>query len=153
MILGAFTIWTEYYFRWFFLDKCNCTFLPVRKRNRLNRIIWSEISDASWPGSGYISCQQDTWRLNFLSCETFYQTTWKTLFFWRRRRQFLLLAAAASTFRQGNQQSTSTLLFSLDVARIRRKHAGSPNHASKSKTQVPTTRLVSFSPAGLAVVF
>ena len=29
--------------------------------------------------------------------------------FWRRRRQFLLLAAAASTFRQGNQQSASTL--------------------------------------------
>ena len=58
----------EWNFRWFFLDKWNCTSFPLRKRNRLNRIIWSEFSDASEPGSGYISCQQETWRLNFLSC-------------------------------------------------------------------------------------
>ena len=29
-------------------------FFPLRKRNRLNRIIWSGFSDASGPGSGYI---------------------------------------------------------------------------------------------------
>ena len=40
----------EWNFRWFFLDKWNCTFFPLRKRNRLNCIIWSEFSDASEPG-------------------------------------------------------------------------------------------------------
>ena len=55
-----------------FLDKWNCTFFPLRKRDRLNRIIWSEFSDASGPGSGFISCQQETWWLNFLLCLTFY---------------------------------------------------------------------------------
>ena len=56
----------EWNFRWIFLDKWNCTFFPLRKRNRLNRIIWSEFSNASEPGSGHMSCQQETWRLNFL---------------------------------------------------------------------------------------
>ena len=43
-------------------------FFPLRKQNRLNRIIWSGFSDASGPGSGFISRQQETWWLNFLSC-------------------------------------------------------------------------------------
>ena len=44
-----------------------------------------------------------------------------------------------------NQQSASTVLF-LDEAQT---HARGPNHVSKRKTNVPTTKLNSFSPAGL----
>ena len=58
---------------------------------------------------------------------------------------FICLAATASKFRQENQQSASTVFF-LDVAQ---KHTGSPNHISKRKTKVTTTKLNSFSPTGL----
>ena len=60
----------------------------------------------------------------------------KNYFFGEEGDNLICLAATAFTFRQENQQSASTV-FSLDAAQ---KHAGSPNHASKRKTQVPTKK-------------
>ena len=37
------------------LGQMELRYFPLRKRNRLNRIIRSEVSDACGPGSGYIS--------------------------------------------------------------------------------------------------
>ena len=47
-------------------------------------------------------------------------------------------------FVRKKQQSAFTV-FSLDVTQ---EQTGSPNHASKGKTQVPTTKLNNFSPRG-----
>ena len=130
----AFTI------RWIFLDKWNCTFFPLRKRNRLNRIIWSEFSNASEPGSGHMSCQQETWRLNFLSCETFYQTTWKLFFSFWRRRQFLL-SSCCSVHISSGKPAISIHIFSHDVAQaearwnVKEKHKYQPQNVIRFHLQ------------------
>ena len=38
-----------------FSERMELHFLALRKRKGLNRIIWWEVSDASGPGSGYVS--------------------------------------------------------------------------------------------------
>ena len=67
-------------------------------------------------------------------------------FFGEEGDNFICLVAAASTFRQGNQQSVSTF-FPPDVAQAEARWI--PESCKEKKTQVPTTKLNSFSPAGL----
>ena len=118
-------------------------FFPLRKRNRLNRIIWSEVSAASEPGSRYISARYMA--AEFPVVQDVSLDDLENYFSGEEDHNFICLAARASKFRQKNHQSVSTV-FSLDVAK---KHAESPNHSGKRKTQVPTTKLNSFSHAGL----
>ena len=123
---------------------------PTKKRNRLNRTIWSEVSDASWPGSGYISTRNKAAELpvvlDVLSDEL------ENFFSKEEGDNFILLAAAASKFRQGNQQSAATL-FSLDVSRSGQKRLEARiihvKEKHKYRPGVKTTKRDSFSPAGL----
>ena len=112
--LGALTIWME--FSVVFSGQMELHFFPLRKRNRLNRIIWSEFSDASGPGSGYISTSTRNMVAELPVVLDVLSNDLENYFFGEEGDNFICLAAAASTFCQGNQQSASTL-FSLNAAR------------------------------------
>ena len=111
-------------------------FFPLRKRNRLNRIIWSEFSDASGPRSGYISYQQETRRLNFrLSCKTFYRTTWKINFFFSEKKARISSFGCCSIHISSGKPAISIhTIFSHDVAQaearwnVKEKHKYRPKN-------------------------
>ena len=103
-------------------------FFPVRKRNRLNRIIWLEVSDASGTELPVV-------------LEILLSDDLENYFFGEEDDSFICLAATdatASTFRLENQQSASTV-FSLDVAQNWARWKPESD-ASKRKTQVTITK-------------
>ena len=90
-------------------------FLALRKRDRLSRIIWSEVSEVSETresGSGYILTRimaAELPEVLDVSSDDLHK-----YFFWEEDDS-ICLVAPASTFCQQNQQSASPV-FSLDVS-------------------------------------
>ena len=86
-------------------------FFPLRKRNRLSRIIWSEVLDASGTESGYISTRNMRMTaelpvvLEVFLFFCFLSDDLENYFFGEEDDSFICLAATdatASTFRQKN---------------------------------------------------
>ena len=104
--LGALTIWME--FSVAFSGQMELHFLALRKRDRLSRIIWSEVSDASEPGSGYISTRIMAAKLPEVLDVSSDDLQNLSVFFFGEEDDFICFVAVAFTFRQQNQQSAST---------------------------------------------
>ena len=61
-------------------------------------------------GRGLGTYKQETWWLNFLSCWTFYRTTWKNIFR-RRRRKFHLFGCCSIHISSGQPAIRSHSIF------------------------------------------
>ena len=119
----------EWNFQYFFLD--NGTALFHAKETK--QIEPYQVSDASGPGSGYISITNMAAELPVVLDVS--SNDLQNYFFSRRRRQFHLFGCRSIHISSVKPAST---VFFLDVPQ---KHAADPNHASKRRTQVPTTKL------------
>lgn len=80
----------EWNFRKFFSGQMELHFFALRKRNGLNRIIWSAVSDASGPGTGYVPTKNMAAELPVELRH--FRGKW---FFWRRRRRFHLFGCCS----------------------------------------------------------
>ena len=86
-------------------------FLALRKRDRLSRIIWSEVSEVSEAresGSGYISTRIMAAELPEVLDVSSDDLQNLSVFFFGEEDDFICFVAVAFTFRQQNQQSAST---------------------------------------------
>ena len=125
----------EWNFRWFFLDKWICTFFPLRTRNRLNRIIWSELSDASEPSTRNMASQLPL-VLDVLSDDL------EIVF-------FFLEKATISSFKLLQHPHFVRETSNPHPQFFPRCSSGGSTLECERKTQLQTTKRNSFSPAGL----
>ena len=100
-VTWALTIWIE--FSVAFSGHIELHFFPLRKRNRLNCIIWSEVSDTSGPGSRYISATRNMAAELHVVLEVLSDDL-ENYFFQGEYDNFICLAATTSTFRKISYQ-------------------------------------------------